>query len=214
MEHMQVRPDIDYDDTLTIPRAVRFPVEMIPPIGFDPARLETWPIVAGRLEYVDGRLFFMPPCALDQQETSGDLAFELMTWVRAHRDFSFGNNEAGMAIGGDVRAADAAIWRTSDPGAMDPGLRRAPPVLAVEIAGREDTEPTLRGKARWYFAHGVEMVWLVYPKTLEVVVLTPSAETRCRLGEALPEHPSLPGLAPRVDDLFAQILRRPSTSAT
>jgi len=37
-------------------------VELDPPLGFDPARLEAWPAVEGRLRWVEGRLLYMPPC--------------------------------------------------------------------------------------------------------------------------------------------------------
>ena len=51
--------DIDGD---WLPGTVRYPVELVPPDGFDPARVETWPRIDGRLEWVEGRLLFMPPC--------------------------------------------------------------------------------------------------------------------------------------------------------
>src|SRR5438034_8380009 len=33
-------------------------VELDPPLGFDPARLEAWPAVEGRLQWVEGRLLY------------------------------------------------------------------------------------------------------------------------------------------------------------
>jgi len=74
-----------YDEAISLPRAVRFPVEMLPPEGFDADTLETWPKVVGRLEYVDGRLLFMPPCGDFQQDTVTDVAITLGAWVRRHR---------------------------------------------------------------------------------------------------------------------------------
>src|SRR5690606_11242687 len=137
-----------YEQT-SVPRgAIELPLVVPEPAGFDPERLETWPAIEGRLEYVGGRLCFMPPCADDQQDTAADVATELNLWRRAHEDFVVGTNEAGMKLGDDVRAADAAVWRRSDLGAST--VRRGPPVLAVEIAGRDDTVAMLREKATWY----------------------------------------------------------------
>ena len=51
--------DIDGD---WLPGTVRYPVELVPPEGFAPARLEMWPRIDGRLEWVEGRLLYMPPC--------------------------------------------------------------------------------------------------------------------------------------------------------
>ena len=45
-------------DSIPVPATVRFPVELEPPDGFDPTRLETWPRVEGRLEWVEGRLLY------------------------------------------------------------------------------------------------------------------------------------------------------------
>src|SRR5437773_10830486 len=81
-----VRPapiDID-EETIPVPGTVRFPVELTPPEGFDPARLETWPRVEGRLEWVGGRLLYMPPCGDRQQYTVADVVATLVNWVRSH----------------------------------------------------------------------------------------------------------------------------------
>lgn len=195
-----------YEDTITLPRALRFPVELIPPEGFDPARLETWPRVDGRLEYVDGRLLYMPPCGDAQQDTTTDVVIALGHWVREHRaDFILGTNEAGMRLRGQTRAADAAVWRRSDVRERTGGLRHQPPVLAVEVAGRDDTEDHLLDKARWYVASGVAVVWLVFPDSREVVVVTEAGESRVISGEAIPPHPGLPELHVEVAALFVQL---------
>ena len=87
----------------------------------------------------------------------------------------------------------------------DPGLRFVPPVLAVEVTGRDENERELRDKARWYLAAGVPIVWLVLPEVREVVVVTEAGSSRHRSGERLPAHPLLPGLEPTVDELFVQV---------
>src|SRR5439155_6779858 len=114
------------EETIPVPRTVRFPVELVPPDGFDPVRLETWPRVAGRLEWVGGRLLYMPPCARLQWVTVADLVTTLGNWGRRHPEFEVGTNEAGMALAGAVRAADAAVWRRAGLGA-DSGFARVPP---------------------------------------------------------------------------------------
>ena len=62
--------DVDGD---WLPGTVRYPVELVPPDGFDPARVETWPRIDGRLEWVEGRLLFMPPCGERQALTVTDV---------------------------------------------------------------------------------------------------------------------------------------------
>lgn len=191
-----------YDETITLPRALRFPVELLPPRGFDEERLETWPPVPGRLECVDGRLLYMPPCGDLQQDTVADIVISLGAWARHHSGYVLATNEAGMRLLGATRVADAAIWRRADLGAYSGGLRRVPPVLAVEVASDDEPEPTLRAKATWYLEAGVAVVWLVFPDTRSVVVVGNKGETHLTLDERIPPIDSLPGLQLRVDDLF------------
>jgi len=193
------------EDVIVVPKSVRFPVELTPPDGFDPARLETWPRVEGSLEWVAGRLLFMPPCGGLQQETVADLVTTLGVWARQHPDFVVGTNEAGMLLGDDVRGADAAVWRREQVGRATNQVRRVAPLLAAEVAGRDEREPQLRDKAGWYLARGVAVVWLLFPREREVVVVGERGESRYARGARLPEDAVLPGLAPSVDDLFRQL---------
>jgi len=187
-----------YEETVPVPRAARFPVELRPPPGFRPEEPATWPKVEGALEYVGGRLLYMPPTGDIQQDVAGAVAGLLDRWVDEQPEFVFGANGAGMVLGGDVRGADAAVWRRDALGPYTGGYRRVPPVLAVEVAGREQGEPELREKAAWYLSRGVKVVWLVLSDTREVVVLDTAGESRHRAGQSLPPCPELPGLAPEV----------------
>jgi len=196
------------EETIPVPGSVRFPVELTPPPGFDPARLETWPRVAGRLEWVAGRLLYMPPCGERQSWTAADVVLTLGNWARSHPGFVLGTNEPGILLRDDVRAADAAIWRRANARPASPGVARVPPLLAVEVGGRDEGEAELRQKARWYLDVGVAVVWILLPKEREVLVVTRAGESRHRMGERLPGDSRLPDLAPLVDDLFAQISAR------
>lgn len=183
---------------------IRYPVELTPPSGFVPARLETWPSVDGRLEFVEGKLLYMPPCADEQSGVVSGVVAELVSWVKRNPEFFVGTNEAGMLLDGDVRAADAAVWRR-DPSHVGGTFWRVPPVLAVEVAGEEDDERSLRQKARWYLNRGVEVVWLVFPAERFVKVVGRSATRTFRAMDKLPSPRSLPGLTPQVRDLFFQL---------
>lgn len=194
-----------YDESITLPRAIRFPIELIPPPGFDPERPKTWPQLAGRLEYVEGRLLYIPPCGEAQQYTVTDVVITLGAWVRAHPEFLLGTNEAGMRLRDSTRAADAAIWRRADVGPVRRGLQRVPPVLAIEVAGDDEGEEDLREKGAWYLAVGVSIVWVVLPESRQVVVITADGERRYGTGEALAPDAALPDLTPSVDDFFVQL---------
>jgi Uma2 family endonuclease len=193
------------DEWIPVPGSVRFPVELDPPPGFSPAEPETWPEVEGRLEWVRGRLLYMPPCGDRQARTVADLVGTLVAWQRAHTTFVVGTNEAGVRVGEDVRGADAAIWRRADVGPITGRIAKAVPVLVAEVSGLYEKEPALREKAAGYLANGVAIVWIVLTDSLEVVLTTAVGESRRAIGDRLPEHPALPGLAPAVADLFRQI---------
>jgi len=190
------------EDVVRVPASVRFPVELVPPDGFDPARLETWPRVEGRLEWVGGRLLYMPPCGEMQQATVTDVVVVLGLWQRTHPEFSVGTNEAGMRLGEDSRGADAGVWRQRP---QRWGFRREPPVLAVEVAGQDEDADALREKARWSLTQEVPVVWIVLPGQREVIVVTSAGERHHAIGEQLPVHEALPGLQPQVADLFRQV---------
>ncbi len=81
-----------------------------------------------------------------------------------------------MHLGEDSRAADAGVWRRR-PGPLRRGFRREPPLLAVEVSGRDDTRDALREKARWYLAAGVPVIWIALPDERRVGVVTPAGES-------------------------------------
>jgi Uma2 family endonuclease len=191
-----------------VPRSarLRFPLVLDRPQGFVVAEKSTWPAVNGRLEFFGGRLWFMPPCGEEQQYVSVSITSLLLSWARTTNGrFRVGGNEAGMLLGGEVRGADAAVFeRTGE--SVSQTFARRPPVLAVEVAGRDESEPDLRDKARWYLRHGVKLVWLVLPARREVLVLQKGARARrLRGADVLPESPWLPGLRVRVRDCFEQL---------
>jgi Uma2 family endonuclease len=194
-----------HGECLHLPRAaLRFPIEWRAPEGFRPDEPSTWPRVDGRLEYVNGRIRYIPPCGGVQQHVASNVTWVLGNWWRQHSEFVLGSNEAGMIVNGTVRGADAAVWRRSEAG--DPrGFRRTAPVLAVEVAGQDESEDVLREKAAWYLEVGVSVVWLVLPESREVVAMQAGKESRHGEADALPEHPALPELRVQVADLFWQL---------
>lgn len=183
---------------------MRFPVELRP-LGLNGDDPETWPEAEGRLEWVQGKLLYTPPCVDIQQDVAVDLVHVLRSWSEAQSGFVVGGNEAGMKLGQDIRAADAAIWRRADVGPSLGRLRHVPPLLAVEVAGQDEDEQSLRDKAAWYESHGVALVWLILPESREVVVFDGANEARYGALEWLPEDPRLPGLSPQVARFFAQL---------
>lgn len=196
------------DDAVVLRRTgVRFPIELRP-TGLEVNEPSTWPVAEGRLELVEGRLLYMPPCADIQQDVAVDVVHLLRSWSESHPEFVVGGNEAGMKLGSDIRAADAAVWSRAAVGPSVGRLRHVAPLLAVEVAGQDEDEAVLRRKAQWYLAAGVSLVWLVIPESREVLVLSGATEQRFGRGQRLPESTELPSLHPDVDRFFAQLDQR------
>jgi Uma2 family endonuclease len=191
---------------LRLPRKqLRFPLPLKTPPGFRAAEPQSWPQVEGRLEYVDGELLWMPPCADYQQDVASEAVRLLGNWSVKHPEFIVAGNEAGMLLGGEARGADAAVWRKADVGVHRGTFRKVAPVLAVEVAGEDETEVVLREKARWYLGHGVEQVWLLFPKTRLVLVLGAKGMVKVKGRSLLPQVVSLPGLKVTAQSFFRQL---------
>jgi SAM-dependent methyltransferase len=148
----------------------------------------------------------MPPSGIAREGTITDVVVTLGNWARAHPEFVLGTRGAAIQLEAAARPADAAIWRRGDLEAYVGGLRRVPPVLAVEVAGKDDTEDELREKAAWYLDVGVEAVWLVLCEAREVVAVAPAGARRVGADGTLPEVPGLTGLKPRARELLHQLL--------
>jgi Uma2 family endonuclease len=176
--------------------AITLPLELPLPDGFDAWDLATWPLVEGRLEYVDGRLLYMPPSGDEQQDKVADVTVELGLWTRGHPEFLASTNEAGIILGRDVRAVDASVYRRIDVGPYTGGLRRVPPVFAVEVAGKDEAEDLLLEKAAWYLDRGVEVVWVLVPRPRRVIVKTLGGSVELGPGERLPATHRCPGSSP------------------
>ncbi len=184
--------------------SVRFPIQLSIPRGFKVSAPASWPTVEGRLEFVEGALLFMPPCADYQQDVSAEAVRLLGNWSVLHPEFIVAGNEAGMLLDGEARGADVAVWRRADVGPHRGRFRRVPPILAVEVAGEDEDETSLVAKARWYLKHGVKTVWLAFPQEREVVVVS-SRRTRRLRGASRLDALGLPDLEVTAVELFRQL---------
>ena len=78
--------------------------------------------------------------------------------------------------------------------------------LAVEVISPSNTRREMERKLSEYFAAGVKAVWLVYPKSREVVVYTsPSNSDTLRGDELLDGGDVLPGFSVPVAEIFAEL---------
>jgi Uma2 family endonuclease len=77
--------------------------------------------------------------------------------------------------------------------------------LAVEVISPSNTRREMERKLNDYFAAGVVVVWLVYPKDREVVVYSsPTNFVTLRANDVLDGGSVLPGFSVPVDQIFAE----------
>lgn len=78
------------------------------------------------------------------------------------------------------------------------------PDVAIEVVSPHDSADEVRAKVHDYLAAGTALVWVIYPRTQEVLVHTPDgrAQTYTR-ADVLEAFAVLPGFRCPVADLFA-----------
>lgn len=142
----------------------------------------------------------------------GALALELGTrlrvWAKRGPDGCVGV-ESGFILSRDpdtVRGPDifyVRAERLSDTGIPEAYWEIAPD-LAVEIVSPSESADDVREKVRDYLTAGTSLVWIVYPRTQEVIVHTPDGLARTYSGnDVLKPGDLLPGFTCRIAELFA-----------
>ncbi len=116
--------------------------------------------------------------------------------------------ESGFLVEHDpdtVRGPDVSYvnrGRVPEPGVPEKFWDAAPD-LAVEVVSPSETAGDAREKVRGYLSAGTPLVWLVYPRTREVMVHTPDGLARTHGPEdTLESFEVLPGFRCAVAALF------------
>ncbi len=86
--------------------------------------------------------------------------------------------------------------------ATAPALPQTFPLIA-EIASPDDSGEELFAKAKEYLDSGCQEVWLVFPESLWIIILTPEQHLLLTLGEAVSTQTVLQGFSVAVDELLA-----------
>lgn len=146
----------------------------------------------------------MPPGGVHGSTALGAL---LRSWAKAGGHGAVGV-EAGFILGRApdiVRGPDIAFVATAHipPAGIPAAFWEQAPDLAVAIVSPSETAEDVREKVRDFLAAGTPLVWVVYPRTREVLVRQPGGAIHA-LGadDSLADATVLPGLRCRVSEIF------------
>ena len=136
-----------------------------------------------------------------------ELGARLRGWTRGGPG-GFAGVESEFVLRRDphtVRGPDVSYVRAAriPSGGVPERFWEIPPDLAIEVVSPGESAETVREKVRDYLETGTPLVWVVYPKTREVVVHTPDGLARAYgPGDTLEGFDLLPGFVCPVGELF------------
>jgi len=107
-----------------------------------------------------------------------------------------------------VRGPDVFYIRSDriPPTGIPEGFWTIHPDLAVEVVSPNETAEDEREKVRDYLAAGTPLVWVIYPRTQEVVAHTPDGLARTYARDGILDAPLvLPGFSCAVSALFEDL---------
>ena len=139
---------------------------------------------------------------------AASLCMLLRGWARSGRHGVVGV-ESGFVLDHNpdtVRAPDVFFIRSAriPPRGIPETFWQLSPDLAAEVVSPTETAQDVREKVRDYLAAGTPLVWVLYPRTQEIVVHTPDGLARTLgVGDTLSAPDVLPGFSCAVAELFA-----------
>jgi Uma2 family endonuclease len=130
-----------------------------------------------RYELIEGELIEMNPTGVEHGKLEFRVGLTLARYNDEHKWGTILTGEMGFYTRSGqhtVRAADVAFisYDRMPPGELPEGYGSVPPELVVEIVSPTDRAINIEEKVQEWLDFGVNLVWVVYPKTRRVHVYT------------------------------------------
>jgi Uma2 family endonuclease len=172
--------------------------------------LEALPDDGNRYELDRGMLITMPPPKREHGLIVNQIAYLVTGHVEAN-DLGEVAAEIGYQLEQNpdtVRAPEVSFTATARLKIISGEYEQTPPDLAVEVASPGNTVSDMNEKIEQYFAAGVRLVWLFFPKTRKIHVYN-AANKITVLGEEdfLDGGDVLPGFRVSVHEIFKPLDR-------
>lgn len=165
------------------------------------------PDAGNNLELIKGEVIETMPPGGQHGAIAGTILFLLRLWMRQGAA-GYGSVESGYLLSrhpDTVRGPDVSYVRAERIPAegIPEGFWHLAPDLAVEVVSPSETAEEVREKVRDFLAAGTPLVWIVYPRSREVIVHTPDGLARTYASGDTLEFPEvLPGFRCVVAEIF------------
>ncbi|OFW22195.1 MAG: hypothetical protein A3H97_04875 [Acidobacteria bacterium RIFCSPLOWO2_02_FULL_65_29] len=165
--------------------------------------------VLGPCELVNGQIIPMSPGGFRHSKVTGRAFFLLEAHNQANRLGHVLAGEAGFIVRREpdtVRGADVAFisYRRLPKDSQVTGFLEVPPELIIEVLSDDTSWAEMEKKVGEYHAAGVELVWVLDPRTLTLRAYARGASPALlREADLASADPHVPGFACRVADFFA-----------
>jgi Uma2 family endonuclease len=164
-----------------------------------------------RLELVEGELRTMTPSGSAHGYVVVEVTVRLGDFVSRHGLGCVFGAETGFRIGRSpdtVLAPDVSFIRRErlDATGIPDEFYPEAPALVVEVISPNDTAEEVDDKMRRWFAAGVELGWVIYPRGRTATVYRGLADIRVlKIDDSLDGDSVVPGFTCRVGELFAAL---------
>lgn len=176
-----------------------------------------------RLELEDGRVIDLDAERTADMPSPGELhgaicavvVYLLQAYCYGRGSGRVMSNDTGVRVRpNSVQGADVMLFDTGK--AVDQlaaGYPADVPALVVEVFSPSDRPGRLNRRIARYHAHGIPLVWVVYPEEFQVDVHRPNrAVESFEIGDTLANFPELPGFSATVAALFTLPGQQPPTA--
>ena len=165
--------------------------------------------VLGPCELVDGEVIPMSPGGFRQSEITGRACLLLGAHNRAHRMGRVLTGESGFIVRREpdtVRGADIAFisYQRLPKDTPVTGFVEVPAELIIDVLSDDVSWAEMEKKIGEYHAFGVDLVWVLDPRTLTLRSYARGASpVLLRDADTASADPHVPGFSCRVSDFFA-----------
>ncbi len=163
----------------------------------------------GPCELVGGEVVTLSPGDYEHNQAVSNAFGLLREWARQQKVGRVLTNETGLIVQRQpdtVRGVDVVYYSYErlPQGSAPRGFQTTPPNLVAEAIGKGQGWREMVEKVGEYLRMGVDVVWVIEPKSQRVHVYHPDVEpVVLNRGDTLADPAGLPGFHCKVEELFA-----------